>query len=102
MIFVSAGYDAHFSDPLTTLTLNTRGYYQLSQRLVELAETFSGGRIMFVLEGGYDPKAMKDNIQAGLAAMCDHNDYSDVYGEGPQPSEDAHDLIIRAKALHHL
>ncbi len=83
MLFVSAGYDVHFSDPLTSLTLDTRGIYDMTRTLVELAEEYCGGRIMYVLEGGYDPIALKDNIQASLAGLCGETVYPDHYGKGP-------------------
>lgn len=102
MIFVDAGFDAHFSDPLTTLTLNTDAYYTLTSEIVALAEKVSGGRIMFVLEGGYDPVALKDNIQACLAAMCGHEDYPDHYGKGPGPQRDVSKRIEDIRIRHHI
>ena len=54
LILVSAGYDAHWRDPLAGLHLSLRGYWQLAQGLVSLAERLCGGRIGVVLEGGYD------------------------------------------------
>jgi len=102
MIFVSAGYDGHFSDPLTTLTLDTKGYFQLTQTLVTLAEEYCQGRIMFVLEGGYDPLALKDNIQACLAGLSGHEDYPDHYGSGPGVKPQVGSLINQIRQNHHL
>jgi acetoin utilization deacetylase AcuC-like enzyme len=102
MIFVSVGYDAHFSDPLTTLTLDTCGYHEITRRLVELANVHCNGRIMFVLEGGYDPLALRDNIQASLAAMCGRSDFPDHYGPAPDPSADVSHLVQTITDLHHL
>ncbi len=83
MLLVSAGYDAHFSDPLTTLMLDTSGFYQIAAMLVALAEEFCQDRILFVLEGGYDPQALSDNVQACLAALCDRSDFPDHFGRSP-------------------
>lgn len=69
MIFVSAGFDAHWSDPLAGLGMTTQGYFALSQALKTLAETFCGSKIVFVLEGGYDPKNVANGIQAVFAAL---------------------------------
>jgi len=102
MIFVSAGFDAHFSDPLTTLTLDTKGYFMLAKRLVSFADRYSGGRIMFILEGGYDPKALKDNIQACLAAICGRAAYPDHYGEAPGVNPSVDSLISQLQKIHHL
>ena len=102
MIFVSAGFDAHFSDPLTTLNLDTKGFFDLASHLVLLADQLCGGRIMFVLEGGYDPTALHDNIQACLAAMSDSTNYEDHYGKGPDVRTDADALIEKVHKFHHL
>lgn len=67
LILVSAGFDAHWNDPITSLGLSTRGYYEMSRRLVELAGETCGGKIIFVLEGGYDPS----NVANGAAAVFD-------------------------------
>ena len=102
MLFISAGFDAHFSDPLTTLSLDTKGYFELASLLVAQAELYCEGRIMFVLEGGYDPTALHDNIQACLAAMCGRDNYPDHYGTGPDPRAEANALIEHVVKLHHL
>lgn len=100
MIFVSAGFDAHFSDPLTTLMLDTSGYHYLTQLLAEAADELCDGRIQYVLEGGYDPKALQDNIQACLAALSGSNDYVDQYGEAPEQSRDVMGLIESLRERH--
>ncbi len=69
LILVSAGYDAHWSDPLTSLGLSARGFHAQSKTLVDLADELSAGRIVFVLEGGYDPVNLANGIQAGFAAL---------------------------------
>jgi acetoin utilization deacetylase AcuC-like enzyme len=102
MLLVSAGYDAHFSDPLTTLTLDTNGYFQIAQLLVDLAEEFCQGRILFVLEGGYDPQALKDNIQACLAALCGRSDFPDHYGKSPGGCSNIAAQIERLRIIHQL
>jgi len=102
MIFVSAGFDAHFSDPLTTLTLDTAGYYQLSKMLADMADELCDGRIMFVLEGGYDPRALKDNIQACLAALGGHEQFEDSYGKAPDQHRDVNALIQDLRKRHSL
>jgi acetoin utilization deacetylase AcuC-like enzyme len=50
LILVSAGYDAHWIDPLANLQLTTIGFHSLSASLVALADDLCGGRIVFVLE----------------------------------------------------
>ncbi len=66
LILVSAGYDAHWRDPLAGLHLSLAGYWRLATAMVALAEQQCGGRLVVVLEGGYDL-----NVQAqGVADTC--------------------------------
>ena len=55
LILISVGFDAHWSDPITTLGLTTAGYLMLARKVTSLAEEYCDGKIVFVLEGGYDP-----------------------------------------------
>lgn len=69
LMLVSAGFDAHWNDPITTLGLSTTGFFMLSKRLVDLAGEHCGGRIVFVLEGGYDPTNLANGAAAVFAAL---------------------------------
>jgi acetoin utilization deacetylase AcuC-like enzyme len=102
MLLVSAGFDPHFSDPLTTLTLDTAGFFRITQMLADLAEEFCQGRILFVLEGGYDPLALRDNIQACLSALCGHSSYPDHYGRSPGGRSEVKTIIEKLQNLHHI
>jgi acetoin utilization deacetylase AcuC-like enzyme len=65
LILVSAGFDAHWKDPLGGMYLSTAGYAKLTGIIIELAQTLCNGRVVFVQEGGYDLLAM-----AGCVATC--------------------------------
>ncbi len=82
MLLISAGFDAHWNDPLTSLGLSTRGFFNISKKLVELAEEYCAGKIVFVLEGGYDPR----NIANGSAAVFDALTHSTVGKDADDPS----------------
>jgi acetoin utilization deacetylase AcuC-like enzyme len=69
LLLVSAGFDAHWSDPITMLGLSTAGYYSISKSLVELAGEHCDGKIVFVLEGGYDPQNVANGAAAVFAAL---------------------------------
>ena len=69
MIFVSAGFDSHWGDPLARLGLSSAGYFWLTQRLIALAEEHCSGRLVFVLEGGYEPKHLAAGVNAVLSAL---------------------------------
>jgi acetoin utilization deacetylase AcuC-like enzyme len=68
MILISVGFDAHWSDPITMLGLSTVGYLMLARKVLGLAEEFCEGRLVFVLEGGYDPANVANGAQATLVA----------------------------------
>jgi acetoin utilization deacetylase AcuC-like enzyme len=65
MIFISVGFDAHWNDPITMLGLSTAGYLTLARKVMAIAEEYCDGKIVFVLEGGYDPM----NVANGAAAV---------------------------------
>ena len=58
LLIVSAGFDAHKADPLAQLRLETEDFAWITDRLVELADRHAGGRLVSVLEGGYDLPAL--------------------------------------------
>lgn len=57
LILISAGFDAHKADPLATMRLEEADYAWITRALMDLAERHSQGRVVAVLEGGYDPVA---------------------------------------------
>ncbi len=99
LILVSAGFDAHRNDPITTLGLSTAGFYMLSRRLVDLAEQHCNGRIAFVLEGGYDPINLANGSAAIFAALTGSEMDRTVDDRMPHPEPEAaieHIDVIRA------
>jgi acetoin utilization deacetylase AcuC-like enzyme len=67
-ILVSAGFDAHDSDPLGGMRLTEDGYEQLTQILMHLAWQLCSGRLVLTLEGGYNLKALRNSAEHIL--MC--------------------------------
>ena len=62
LILVSAGYDAHKDDPLASMNLDVKGFGQLVSQLSALARDLCEGRMLFVLEGGYNLKALSEAV----------------------------------------
>jgi acetoin utilization deacetylase AcuC-like enzyme len=69
LVLVSAGFDAHRRDPIGSLGLETEDFGTLTQRVLEVARTHAGGRLVSCLEGGYDMDALADSVQAHLEAL---------------------------------
>jgi acetoin utilization deacetylase AcuC-like enzyme len=68
-ILVSAGFDPHERDPLGGMGVTERGFGAMARTLIDLAEEFAGGRIAFLLEGGYDLTALRQSAAAVLAEL---------------------------------
>jgi acetoin utilization deacetylase AcuC-like enzyme len=60
-IVVSAGFDAHEKDPIGGMAVTTEGFGWMTRALRDVATTFAGGRIVSILEGGYDLDALSDS-----------------------------------------
>ena len=69
LILLSAGFDAHSADPLGGMDLTAAGFGRLSEQLVALAERLCEGRLVAVLEGGYDPPATAASVVAMVRAF---------------------------------
>ena len=69
LIIVSAGFDAHKSDPLAQLQVETEDFAWLTEELLAVARTHGGGRLVSVLEGGYDLKALAASAAAHVRAL---------------------------------
>jgi len=72
-ILVSAGFDAHRDDPLASLNLTEHAYVVLTIELKKLAERFAEGRIMSMLEGGYDLNALSSSVKDHLDILRSEN-----------------------------
>jgi acetoin utilization deacetylase AcuC-like enzyme len=96
MLFISAGFDAHWSDPLTSLGLSTRGFYNVSKKLVEMADEHCDGKIVFVLEGGYDPH----NVANGAGAVFDALTNSQLNKDPLDPSP--HQDVDHESRIHEI
>lgn len=101
MLFVSAGFDSHWQDPLTTMGLSTHGFYELAHSLVSMAEKYCNGRIVFVLEGGYNPQKVSSGVDACLRAMTDE-DPIENNDSSPYPEADIRERIAHLKNIHAL
>ncbi len=68
-ILVSAGFDPHRSDPLGGMDVTEKGFGAMASLLIDLAERYAGGKIAFLLEGGYDLTALKNSVFSVLQEM---------------------------------
>ena len=68
-ILLSAGFDAHRRDPLGQVLLSAEGYGELTELVLQLATRHCEGRLVSLLEGGYDLEATAASVAAHLSAL---------------------------------
>ncbi len=103
LILVSAGFDAHWTDPLAGMRLTLPGYATMTTELVRLAGRLCGGRIVFVLEGGYNLDALSYGVN-NIARILLGDAPTDPLGPSPskRPEPDVSALVSLLKSLHRL
>lgn len=69
LILVSAGFDSHRTDPIGSLGLETEDFIELTRAVLAVAERHAQGRLVSVLEGGYNPAALTDCVEAHLETL---------------------------------
>ncbi len=71
IILVSAGFDAHRDDPLASLNLQEEDFYWVTQLICELASRHAQGRVVSMLEGGYDLSALSRSVLKHVLALTE-------------------------------
>jgi acetoin utilization deacetylase AcuC-like enzyme len=69
LVIISAGFDAHRRDPLANINLDAADFGWVTQKLMDIAEGGAGGRIVSVLEGGYDLQGLQESVAAHVTAL---------------------------------
>ena len=69
LIVISAGFDAHRRDPLANINLDAEDFGWVTRKLMDLAGNSAGGRVVSVLEGGYDLQGLKESVAAHVTAL---------------------------------
>lgn len=102
LILVSAGFDAHFIDPLAMMGLSLVGYAHLSRELIRMAAELCGGKIVFIMEGGYDLPALSHGMRNVAHALLGEDEISDPYGLNTAKEPDVQPTIAQVQCLHNL
>jgi len=69
LVMVSAGYDAHYADPLAAMAVTEHGFAAIASRVRAIAEVWCDGRLVLALEGGYNLSALASSVAATLDAL---------------------------------
>ncbi len=103
LIIVSAGFDAHWLDPIAGMRLTLTGYAHLTRELIKMAEQFCGGKIVFAMEGGYNLDALSHGMANIVYALLGEETISDPLGLPRDSREpDVQPLIKRLQDIHGL
>ena len=70
-ILFSAGFDAHKDDPLAQLQLTSEDFYHLTKRTLTLSKVYCDGKVVSILEGGYDLNALQESTVKHVSALLE-------------------------------
>ena len=102
LMLVSAGYDAHWQDPLAMMLLSLTGYAHLARELVGMAQELCQGRILFALEGGYNLDVLANGILNAFYALLGESTVSDPLGAAHADELDIGAMLSRFRDVHGL
>jgi len=69
LVIISAGFDAHTRDPLANINLTEADFVWVTQQLMDVADQWAGGRVVSLLEGGYDLRALGNSVAGHVQAL---------------------------------
>ena len=72
-VLFSAGFDAHKDDPLAQLQLTSKDYYEITKRTLDCVKKDCNGKVVSILEGGYDLNALKESTEYHINALLEFN-----------------------------
>ena len=72
-ILLSAGFDAHKDDPLAQFQLESKDFYEITKRTLELSKLYCNGKVVSILEGGYDLNALRESTVMHVNALLEFN-----------------------------
>ena len=71
-ILLSSGFDAHRDDPLAQVNLNTKDFYEITKRILKVANDICDGKVVSILEGGYNLNALAESAYEHVRALIEN------------------------------
>ena len=102
LIFVSAGYDAHWDDPLANLNLSLTGFDLISKKLIDIGDKICSGKIVFFLEGGYNLQVLKYAVANAVNRLLHLDFIEDPLGKSSLREPEINKLISELVKIHKL
>jgi acetoin utilization deacetylase AcuC-like enzyme len=107
MMLISCGFDAHVSDPLAAMTVSAEGYRSMTAIVRELADDLCGGRLAFVLEGGYAAEGLTEGVGSVLDQIMGddptaspHTGSETASGGAPERKNVLESVMERVRSVH--
>ena len=72
-ILISAGFDSHKDDPLAQFELDSNDFYKITKRILKISKECSNGKVVSILEGGYDLNALAESADEHVNALMEFN-----------------------------
>jgi acetoin utilization deacetylase AcuC-like enzyme len=103
-LLVSAGYDAHWQDTISNMTLTTMGFARMTKIIKAISDEFCPNRLVFTLEGGYSRTALAYSVAATLEPLMGHGEVYDPLGPPPMSysPRDFGDFVSLIRSIHTL
>ena len=104
LILVSAGFDAHWADPIANMHLSTAGFAQLTKIIIDLANSLCEGRLVMVQEGGYNLDALRMCVATCVNFLLGDDAAVDSLGPAPRTAFRINTdvLIAELRRIHQL
>lgn len=101
-IIISAGYDAHWKDPLANMNLSLVGFDRMAKKLSAISDELCNSKIVFALEGGYNLDVLSYAVSNAVKALGGTEGFEDPVGESEAGEPDISSLIKHIKIIHRL
>ncbi|MCX7965619.1 MAG: histone deacetylase [Syntrophorhabdaceae bacterium] len=95
IILVSAGFDAHYNDPLGGMRVTEQGYAMMTKIMLEIAKKHCNGRIIYALEGGYGLDGLTNSVRAVIQELRGTPAFQEIKQDAP--SNEAIKVVERLK-----
>ena len=104
ILLVSAGYDAEWRDPLGGFQFTNSTFFELSAKLKALADEMCDGRLVFMLEGGYNLEALGESVASTWAAVLGEKGVGSIDPAMLQdePADKVKAVLLEARRIHGL
>lgn len=104
LLLISAGYDAHWTDPLANMMVTVPGFWMMGAKAMEIAQEICAGRIVLVLEGGYSLQVLGAAVSATVLGIMGKPSPADPAGQpaGRTRDDDAEPIIEDVRIIHSL